>query len=76
MYNDSLSWFSTVPDEMSRISKSVRPASFKHSMLSEKLAIVNFWLKKIQQQPELGEKIKTKSREIETGIKNLSLKSK
>ena len=61
---------------MSRISKSVRPASFKHSMLSEKLAIVNFWLKKIQQQPELGEEINIKFREIETRIKNLSRESK
>ena len=76
MYNDSLSWFSTVPDEMSKISKSVRPASLKYSMLSEKLAIVNFWLKKIQQQPELGEEINIKFREIETRIKNLSRESK
>ena len=61
---------------MSRISKSVRPASLKYSMLSEKLAIVNFWLKKIQQQPELGEEINIKFREIETRIKNLSRESK
>ena len=33
-------------------------------------------VKKIQQQPGLGEKIKIKFREIETGTKNLSWKSK
>ena len=49
MDNDPSSWFLTVSDEMSRISKSVRLASFKYSLLSDKLGQTShheFWMLK------------------------------